>query len=527
MSLPRTRHPRKPSIAHFTPSSLSVIMLVVFTMSSCGGNRGKKRDNLEEEASVVVKKGRHQPKNKKAVAEGPSRGSAARDDEWVRDFEGTGDDDNFVSETEVEAVRQAGEGVRKADVVIDVDAGHAAREVQQDAAPQMAHVGGGVARTRVTAPPDVQDSVGVQSLPTTPRGQAVPEKGGAAKVAVQGSGHGAHLQDPIASQGGVVAGSTRPTTVAATAESRGEGDYDEPVVNRQRRGGVATPEIHQSLPLPHSSIPQHKIADESQLKVAKDRAVKVESITLHVIHRWIFKSTSRSRGYHSAYGYILNHAVTDMARVMWLGEDWCTCVSPAICHITLEMDMKLPIWFVGTHIENNHEDDELARYQEASMLRLVSAFTSAVSLAEGVDGGRIPYTMLRNIADVMRLLLAASMWLMRMNGDDLHSHFRVDVSLFMQLTAKPTLVAAMHWCFDARRHILQAATVVAERMGKPAMMLADPPLYIPDWAAYEITFSHDATLPSPMATKKLEWLGTGPSEDDDDKTTRDDKDGAG
>ncbi|GBG62005.1 hypothetical protein CBR_g28481 [Chara braunii] len=272
--------------------------------------------------------------------------------------------------------------------------------------------------------------------------------------------------------------------------------------------------IHRSITLPHSSILQHKIGDESQLKAAKDRAIKVQSITWCVIHGWIFTSASRSRGYHSAYGYVLNHLATDIARVIWLGDDWCTGVSPAVCHITLEMDMKLPVWFVDAHIEDRYEDGELACYQEATMQRLVGAFTSVVSLAEGIDSGRISYDGLRNIADAMRLLLVASTWLMRMSGDDLHSHF--NASLFVQLTATPTLMAAMHWSFDACRHILQAVTVVTERMGKPAMTLADPPLYIPYWDDCGITFSHETTLPSPMAVK-LEWLGTGLPEDDDDK----------
>ncbi|GBG86936.1 hypothetical protein CBR_g44389 [Chara braunii] len=216
-------------IAHFTPSLLSVIVLVVFTMSSHDGNRGKKRDNLEAAAFVAVKKGHHQPKNKnfQAVAEGPLRGGVARDDKWVRDFEGAGDDNDFVSETEVEAVRQAS-GVCKADDVIDADAGHLAREVQLDAAPQTAPAERGIARTPVTALPDAQDSTWVQSPPATPHGQAVPEKGGGVEVVVQGCDHGAHRQDPIASQGGAVAGSSRPTAIAATAESRGEGDDDEP-----------------------------------------------------------------------------------------------------------------------------------------------------------------------------------------------------------------------------------------------------------------------------------------------------------
>ncbi|GBG87653.1 hypothetical protein CBR_g45806 [Chara braunii] len=130
----------------------------------------------------------------------------------------------------------AREGVRKADAIINVDTGQAAREVKVKAAPQMARAGGIVARTPVTAPPGGQDSVRVQSPPATPRAQTVPEAGGAAKVAMQGSGLGAHRQDVVDAQGGAVAGSLRPMAAAAAMESHGEGDDGEPLVNRQRRG---------------------------------------------------------------------------------------------------------------------------------------------------------------------------------------------------------------------------------------------------------------------------------------------------
>ncbi|GBG91070.1 hypothetical protein CBR_g51804 [Chara braunii] len=136
-------------------------------------------------------------------------------------------------------------------------------------------------------------------------------------------------------------------------------------------------------------------------------------------------------------------------------------------------------------------------------------FHEAISLAKGIDDGRISYERLKNDAKAMRLLLATTMWLMWMSRDDLCSHF--DASLFVELTAKPTLAVSMHGSFDARCHILQATIVVTERMGKPAMMLAELPLYISDCASCIITFEHDATLLSPMNVERLDWLGTGPS----------------
>ncbi|GBG69643.1 hypothetical protein CBR_g4472 [Chara braunii] len=278
--------------------------------------------------------------------------------------------------------------------------------------------------------------------------------------------------------------------------------------------GEQPPPIRRSIVLPHNSIPQHKIADKSELNAAKERALKVQGIALRVIHGWVFKSQNRQRGYHAAYQYALNHAATDIARAMWMGEDWRYCVSPMVVHHTLDMDMKLPLWFVGADVEDMHEDDGLAAYQEASIQRLVGAFTSAVIIAEATDGGRVSHERLKTMVDAMRMMLAATVWLMRMAGDDHRAHY--DAWVFVQLTAKPTLVASMHRCFDARRHIMQAATVITDKLASPPITLIDPPMYVPDWASIGVKFSHDATLSSPMEAKKVDWLGTGPSEDEDD-----------
>ncbi|GBG88294.1 hypothetical protein CBR_g46860 [Chara braunii] len=390
-----------------------------------------------------------------------------------------------------------GKGVRKVDVVIDVEDGQVAREIQVKTASQTTHFGGTVARTPMTAPPDGQDFVRVQSPPATPCAQTVPAAGGATKVATQGNGQAAQRQDAVDAQGGVVAGSSRPTTVAAVAGRCGEDDDNEPLVNRQRWG--TTPDgIENATKLWVDNMRFWNEAEGSGLfKLIEEAQLYLLAIGRGVTMLEIRRTEGgEKQGHQSAEHrlarhprmnlkvpesltglplrrYVLNHPTMDIVSVMWLGEDWCTCVSPIVCHITLDMDMKLPIWFVGAHNEDRHEDDELACYQEATMQRLVGAFTSTVSLGKAIDSGCISYERLRNIVDAMRLLLAESMWLMRMSRDDPRSHF--DASLFVPLTTKPTLVVAMHQSFDGRRHILQAVTVMIERMGKPAMTLANPP----------------------------------------------------
>ncbi|GBG82417.1 hypothetical protein CBR_g34793 [Chara braunii] len=262
--------------------------------------------------------------------------------------------------------------------------------------------------------------------------------------------------------------------------------------------------IRRSITLPHSSIPQKKIEDTSELRAAKERALKVESIAKRAIHGWIFKSDSRHIGYHLAYQYALNHAPDGDSRHAGVG-------------------MKLPLWFVGANVVDRHQDDECAAYQEAISQRLVRDFTNVVEAAQGMDLGRVSYERLKSLAEAMRYLLAAAAWIMRMAGDDARSHF--DAWVFVQLTSKTTLLAAMDHHFDSHHHVLLAATVMTEKLGRPSLTFAPPPLYIPDWASKcDITFNHDATLHSPMEATKTDWLGTGPPEEE--ASDGDDVDGA-
>ncbi|GBG80181.1 hypothetical protein CBR_g30547 [Chara braunii] len=237
--------------------------------------------------------------------------------------------------------------------------------------------------------------------------------------------------------------------------------------------GVHPPLLPRKIILPHSSIAQVTITDESQLHEAKERSSKVQRVILHVIHEWIFKSNSTPRGYTAAYGYLLQHVATDIPRAMWFAEEWSVCVSSAFCHFTLELDIQLPLWFVGLHIEDRPDDDELATYQEAMLQRLVSAFMSVVGAAKLQDGGRVSNERLKNVAEGMMDFMVVVMWLMRMLEDDLRSYY--EASFFLQLVAKPTQLASMHRSFDARQHIKQAANIVAERLGKPLITLVIHP----------------------------------------------------
>ncbi|GBG90423.1 hypothetical protein CBR_g50670 [Chara braunii] len=287
--------------------------------------------------------------------------------------------------------------------------------------------------------------------------------------------------------------------------------------------GVQPSAIRRSISLPHSSIPQKKIEDASELRAAKERALKVESIAKRAIHGWIFKSDNRHKGYHLVYQYALSHAATDMARAMWASEDWRSLVSPMTIRNTLELGMKLPLWFVGANVVDRHQEDECAAYQEAIAQRLVRDFMNVVEEAQAMDSGRVSYKRLKSLAEAMRYLLAAGAWIMRMAGDDARSHF--DAWVFVQLTSKTTLLAAMDRHFDSLRHVLLASTVMTEKLGRPPPTFAPPPLYIPDWASKcGVTFNHDATLHSSMEATKTDWLGTCPPEEED--SDDDDVDGA-
>ncbi|GBG77202.1 hypothetical protein CBR_g23528 [Chara braunii] len=545
-------------------------------MSSCSCGCGKSIRKLAVEVAIREKKGRHVNNKLRKVVEGGS--SVARnveDEDWVAEGVLSQVETDFEEEEEVSLKRKSSRRGSGALRIEDVGerrggGGHAVMEDVIDVnAAAASRRGGGTAVThqhrapvlRVNEAMVAKEVVGRARIPGTARattgtdvgantqgftrGQRSEggrgEAGGGRPGGVRGKGRrcrrtgggrrsvgeqGASAKCAGWNRGSVEAlGGRHPLLERKGRERHCEVDAGSAPVSCCGGAGVQAPAVCRSIVLPHPTIPQHKIDDESELNAAQERALKVQTIGLRVIHRQVFKSTSRQRGYHVAYGYALDHAATDIARAIWLGEDWRVCVSPMVFHITLDMDMKLPLWFVGTNIKDRHENNELAAYQEASIQRLVGAFTSAVSTAEGIDGGRVSQKRLKSVAEAMRIMLAATMWLMRMSGDDHRAHY--DAWVFVQLTTKSTLIASMHRSFDARRHIVQAATAITDKLAEPPMTLVAPPLYIPDWASIDVKFSHDATLSSPMEAKKLDWLGTGPPEDIEDDKANDEGSGGG
>ncbi|GBG62208.1 hypothetical protein CBR_g29406 [Chara braunii] len=278
--------------------------------------------------------------------------------------------------------------------------------------------------------------------------------------------------------------------------------------------GLPPPVIPRSVVMPKSSTRIARIADPSQLQQATSRASAVENITLLVLHGWVFKSGNRPRGYNLAFQYALESVATDIARAMWYGKEWCNVVSPAVCAHTIDLSMDLPLWFAGVKVENKPDDDDVAAYQESTIICVAHAFRAAVQMGVVIDGEFISHDRLCWVTDCFRLLLAACMWIMRMSGDDPRSHF--EAFHFPTLVSKPTLVASMHRSFDHRRSIRLAMKAVTERLGKANATFGKHPDYLPHWADRDIVFGHDARIDGPEEAKKLDWLGSGPADDDND-----------
>ncbi|GBG62932.1 hypothetical protein CBR_g34303 [Chara braunii] len=477
-------------VSSSSPSSLSVFSAMTNTRNSGKGKRG--RDSQKMEAAGVVKRGRHHAKKPKA-----SSGSAlvigrSAREEWVTKAS-SGQDDDFESEADTFHGRKGTlrelSNARMVSGEEGVDGGKdGGHEVARGKGEAGGGVGGGVAareeRGQPTTPgmrgavpsKDVQAAQDVGKHPPmrAPSNPATPTAGQARRD--EGAGVNAAVRGQLATRKGSRSGGgcrwQRRSGNLAALEAKAKLWVDDLHFWNETEGhgmfkiiqetclhliaiakGVKPSEIRKSIVLPNATIPRQKLKDVSELGAAKERASRVQTIALRIIHGWIFKSPNRARGYHCSYGYVLNHVATDLARAIWFGEDWRVCVSPAVVHNTLELHMKLPIWYVGGVIHDRHEEDEMASYQESTTQRLVGAFTNAVDMGEGVDGGRISYERLRNVADCMRLLLSAAMWIMRMAGDNLRSHF--EASHLVELIAKPTLIASLHGSFDARRHVLQ------------------------------------------------------------------------
>ncbi|GBG90221.1 hypothetical protein CBR_g50400 [Chara braunii] len=335
----------------------------------------------------------------------------------------------------------------------------------------------------------------------------------------------------------------------ARLEKRNVGGDDEPLANRVRKGGVAKDlaertkllyniihetkeylvaiasglpllELPKSVAMPKSNVTQIRLTDAGQLQETLSRAGKLQNVALHVLHGWVFKSGSRARGYTVTFQYALESLATDIARTKWHGEEWSDVISPAVCAHTLDLGMDPPLWFARVHIEDGPDDDDMAAYQEATVMRLVATFSTAVETGQTIDNGCITHDHLSRVAESFRLLLAACMWKMRMAGDNLRSHS--EAFYFANILAKPLLVASMHRMFDHCRHIVSLMNAVTERLGKAQLTLGHFPNYIPEWASCDIFFHHDANLSSPDDVRRLEWLGTGPPGGGDDYANDDD-----
>ncbi|GBG72158.1 hypothetical protein CBR_g11091 [Chara braunii] len=256
------------------------------------------------------------------------------------------------------------------------------------------------------------------------------------------------------------------------------------------------------------------IDDPAQREPALRRARNVEKVVLRAIHDWIFKSSSRSTGFARAESYVTLDFATDVARAVWQALEWSRVVSPALVYHTLAMKMDVPLWFAGVKIVDRPEDDDMAARQEATILRLVDCWTDAVWCRQWVDGGRLKQDRLTRLADCLRVLLSACIWIMRMGGDDDRSHY--EASFYASMVAKPTLIAAGSYIFNwRRRHIVDSANLVLDRLGKAHLTQGDYPHCIPEWADCGLVFGHNAALKNAAEAAKHGWIGSGPPADDD------------
>ncbi|GBG84425.1 hypothetical protein CBR_g38710 [Chara braunii] len=151
--------------------------------------------------------------------------------------------------------------------------------------------------------------------------------------------------------------------------------------------GMQTPSVPRSVVMPKSSTTLTQIADPAQLQQAIARTTATKNIALRVLHGWVFKSGNRPRGFNIAFQYALESVATDIARVMWYGEEWSNVVSAAVCAHTIDLNMDLPLWFAGAIIEDRPEDDDMAAHQEATVICIAHAFRAAVQMGGIVHGG--------------------------------------------------------------------------------------------------------------------------------------------
>ncbi|GBG89235.1 hypothetical protein CBR_g48943 [Chara braunii] len=245
-----------------------------------------------------------------------------------------------------------------------------------------------------------------------------------------------------------------------------------------------------------NDVPRFKIEDPAQREPALRRARTVEKLVLRTIHGWIFKSSSRSVGF-----------------ALWQGHEWSKVVSPALVYHMLAMKMDVPLWFAGVKIVDRLEDDDMAARQDASVLHVAECWKDALWCGQWADDGRMKHERWSRLADCLRALLSACMWIVRMGGDDDRSHY--EAWLYSSMVAKPTTIAAGSYIFNWRRHIVDNANLVLDRIGKDHLTLGDYPHCILEWCDCGLVFGQNAALKNAAEAVKHGWIGSGPAAEED------------
>ncbi|GBG58766.1 hypothetical protein CBR_g166 [Chara braunii] len=277
--------------------------------------------------------------------------------------------------------------------------------------------------------------------------------------------------------------------------------------------GDAGAEPPSMLIMPPNDVPRFKIDDPAQREPTLCKVRIVEKLVLRTIHRWIFKSSSRSNDFARAESYITVDYATDVARAVWKGLEWSRVVSPTLVYYMLHMKMDMPLWFEGVKIVDKPEYDDMAPQQRATILRVVGCWTDALWCGQWGNGGRLKQERLTRLADCLRVLLSVCMWIMRMGGDDDHSHY--DAGLHASLTTTPTLIAAGSYIFNWRRHIVDSTNLVLDHLGTPHLTLGEYPHCIPKWVDCRLVCDHNATLKNGAEAAKHDWIDNGPPADED------------
>ncbi|GBG80903.1 hypothetical protein CBR_g31459 [Chara braunii] len=256
--------------------------------------------------------------------------------------------------------------------------------------------------------------------------------------------------DTTAGGSQMVAGdNTTRSGVAKTAKEGRVDDVRRDDGRKDARGGADDDDDRPVSAMVKRGVKEDDLEERSKL------ARNVEKVVLRTIHGRIFKSSSRSSGFARAQSYVIVDFTTDVARAVWQALEWSKVVSPALAYHTLAMKMNVPMWFAGLKIADRPEDDDKAARQEATVLRLADCWTDAVWCGQWADGGRVKQDRLTHLADCLRVLLSACMWIMGMGGDNDRSHY--EASFYTSMVAKPTLIAAGSYIFNWRREIVDTA----------------------------------------------------------------------